>query len=119
VQVASTSDEKLNQPLLQFHKESTADMPLLAVNFDPALVRLLRETRYFLLLRIEVTIQLLHIVMWGVACCWMFPTQHTIMLLGHTCICIVMPAVTAVQQMTYHAASKCLYTNKRLAPHLH
>jgi hypothetical protein len=29
-------------------------MPLLAVNFDPALVRLLRETRYFLLLRIEV-----------------------------------------------------------------
>jgi hypothetical protein len=73
LQVASTSDEKLNQPLLQFHKESTADMPLLAVNFDPALVRLLRETRYFLLLRIEVKIQLLHIVMWGAACCWMFP----------------------------------------------
>lgn len=56
LQVASTSDEKLNQPLLQFHEESTADMPLLAVNFDPALVRLLRETRYFLLLRIEVSL---------------------------------------------------------------
>ena len=55
LQVASTSDEKLNQPLLQFHEESTADMPLLTVNFDPALVRLLRETRYFLLLRIEVS----------------------------------------------------------------
>ncbi|KAF6251999.1 flagellar outer dynein arm heavy chain beta [Scenedesmus sp. NREL 46B-D3] len=53
-QVASTSDEKLNQPLLQFHEASTADMLLLTVNFDPALVRLLRETRYFLLLRIEV-----------------------------------------------------------------
>jgi hypothetical protein len=26
----------------------------LAVNFDPALVRLLRETKYFLLLKIEV-----------------------------------------------------------------
>jgi dynein heavy chain len=55
LQVASTSDEKLNQPLLQFHEESTPDMPLLAVNFDPALVRLLRETRYFLLLHIEVS----------------------------------------------------------------
>jgi dynein heavy chain len=29
-------------------------MPLLAVNFDPALVRLLRETKYFLLLKISV-----------------------------------------------------------------
>jgi dynein heavy chain, axonemal len=27
---------------------------MLAVNFDPALVRLLRETKYFLLLKIEV-----------------------------------------------------------------
>eukprot|EP00879_Flechtneria_rotunda_P005416 GHRR01005708.1.p1 GENE.GHRR01005708.1~~GHRR01005708.1.p1 ORF type:complete len:1495 (+),score=578.36 GHRR01005708.1:300-4784(+) len=53
-QVASTSDAKLNQPLLQFHEDSTGDLPLLAVNFDPALVRLLRETRYFLLLKIEV-----------------------------------------------------------------
>jgi hypothetical protein len=53
-QVSTTSDEKLNQPLLQFHDDATPDMPLLAVNFDPALVRLLRETKYFLLLKISV-----------------------------------------------------------------
>jgi len=54
VQVGQTSDEKLNQPLLQFHEDSTAELQLLAVDFDPALVRLLRETRYFLLLKVEV-----------------------------------------------------------------
>jgi hypothetical protein len=74
LQVASTSDEKLNQPLLQFHEESTADMPLLSVNFDPALVRLLRETRYFLLLRIEVSsaasIQCYEMCVLLRACCW-------------------------------------------------
>jgi dynein heavy chain len=53
-QVAATSDEKLQQALLQFDDEATAEMPLLAVNFDPALVRLLRETKYFLLLKISV-----------------------------------------------------------------
>eukprot|EP00878_Enallax_costatus_P014708 GHUV01015385.1.p1 GENE.GHUV01015385.1~~GHUV01015385.1.p1 ORF type:complete len:890 (+),score=327.73 GHUV01015385.1:1824-4493(+) len=53
-QVDTTSESKLHQPLLQFHEDSTADLPLLAVNFDPALVRLLRETKYFLLLKIEV-----------------------------------------------------------------
>jgi hypothetical protein len=52
--VAATSDEKLNQPLLQFHEESTAELQLLAVNFDPALVRLLKETKYFLLLGVQV-----------------------------------------------------------------
>lgn len=55
LQVAATSDEKLNQPLLQFHEESTTELLFLAVNFDPALVRLLRETKYFLLLHIEVS----------------------------------------------------------------
>jgi dynein heavy chain, axonemal len=46
--VADTSEDKLNQALLA---------PLLGglgVNFDPELVRLLRETKYFLLLKIEV-----------------------------------------------------------------
>ncbi len=53
-QVHATSDEKLNQPLLTFHDDATPELPLLAVNFDPALVRLLRETKYFLQLKIEV-----------------------------------------------------------------
>lgn len=55
VQVDTTSESKLHQPLLQFHEDSTAELPLLTVNFDPALVRLLRETKYFLLLKIEVS----------------------------------------------------------------
>lgn len=54
LQVDVTSESKLHKPLLQFHEDSTSDLPLLAVNFDPALVRLLRETKYFLLLKIEV-----------------------------------------------------------------
>lgn len=45
--VAATSDEKLNQPLLQ---EMAGGV--LGVNFDPELVRLLRETKYFLLLKV-------------------------------------------------------------------
>jgi dynein heavy chain, axonemal len=55
-QVAATSDEKLAQPLLRHAPNSCAERLLLEVNFDPALVRLLRETRYFLLLRIEVSV---------------------------------------------------------------
>lgn len=47
--VAATSEEKLNQPLLQQAAGGT-----LQVNFDPELVRLLRETKYFLLLKVEV-----------------------------------------------------------------
>jgi dynein heavy chain len=54
LQVDSTSEAKLNLPLLQFHEDATPDLPLLAVNFDPALVALLRETKYFLLLQIRV-----------------------------------------------------------------
>lgn len=49
-----TSEAKLNQPLLQFHEDATPDLPLLAVNFDPALVALLRETKYFLLAGVKV-----------------------------------------------------------------
>jgi len=52
-QVAATSDEKLNQPLLRFHEDATPELPLLTLNFDPALVRLLRETKYFLLLKVR------------------------------------------------------------------
>ncbi|KAI8473051.1 MAG: flagellar outer dynein arm heavy chain beta [Monoraphidium minutum] len=53
-QVDCTSEAKLNQPLLQFHEDATPELPLLAVNFDPALVALLRETKYFLLLSMRV-----------------------------------------------------------------
>ena len=63
-QVAATSDEKLNLPLLQVVEPASRDgagnepepdaLGVLAVNFDPALIRLLRETKYFLLLQFEV-----------------------------------------------------------------
>ncbi|PNW78281.1 hypothetical protein CHLRE_09g403800v5 [Chlamydomonas reinhardtii] len=49
-QVAATSDEKLNLPLLSLIEETADGIRVLGVNFDPALVRLLRETKYFLLL---------------------------------------------------------------------
>lgn len=50
----STSSKKLNLPLLkEIKSESVEDLKLLAVNFDPDLVRLLRETKYFLLLKID------------------------------------------------------------------
>lgn len=61
LQVSATSDEKLNQPLLQFHEESTPEMQLLAVNFDPALVRLLKETKYFILLGMQVSARMIGI----------------------------------------------------------
>ena len=55
--VAATSDAKLNQPLL-FVEGSVegigASTPRLNVNFDPDLVRLLRETKYFILLKCDV-----------------------------------------------------------------
>ncbi|MEW5311809.1 MAG: hypothetical protein WDW38_003494 [Sanguina aurantia] len=53
-QVTATSGEKLDMPLLRLVDASSKDAPVLGVNFDPALVRLLRETKYFLLLRVEV-----------------------------------------------------------------
>lgn len=53
-QVALTSDEKLNQPLLILLPEAGPKCPLITTNFDSALVRLLRETKYFLLLGIDV-----------------------------------------------------------------
>lgn len=48
-EVSETSTEKLEQPLL--NKDENG---LLKVNFDPALVRLLREVRYFKLLNLPV-----------------------------------------------------------------
>jgi dynein heavy chain len=56
-QVASTTDAKLNQPLLRFREDATPELQLLAVNFDPALVRLLKETKYFLLLQIQARLR--------------------------------------------------------------
>ena len=54
--VERSSQSKLKLPLLTRTKEgdSEIDAQLLAVNFDPALVRLLREVKYFLLLGLEV-----------------------------------------------------------------
>ncbi|KAK9843805.1 hypothetical protein WJX81_007069 [Elliptochloris bilobata] len=48
-QLLETSDQKLKQPLLTVALEASRVM--LAVNFDPALIALLREVRYFMLLR--------------------------------------------------------------------
>jgi hypothetical protein len=53
-QVGATSVEKLNLPLLRFAPDATADLPLLAVNFDAGLVAALRETRYFSMLGVPV-----------------------------------------------------------------
>ncbi len=44
--ISAISDQKLKQPLMSQDLQGN----VLRVNFDPALVRLLRETRYFLLL---------------------------------------------------------------------
>ncbi|KAA6419077.1 MAG: flagellar outer dynein arm heavy chain beta [Trebouxia sp. A1-2] len=44
--ISAISDQKLKQPLMSQDPQGN----VLRVNFDPALVRLLRETRYFLLL---------------------------------------------------------------------
>jgi len=49
-EIDQSSQEKLRQPLLRRDRESR----LLHVNFDDALVRLLREVKYFLLLKIDV-----------------------------------------------------------------
>jgi len=49
-EIDQTSQDKLRQPLLRRDRDSR----LLHVNFDDALVRLLREVKYFLLLRIQV-----------------------------------------------------------------
>mmetsp|Transcript_13737 Transcript_13737/g.31794 ORF Transcript_13737/g.31794 Transcript_13737/m.31794 type:complete len:4493 (-) Transcript_13737:49-13527(-) len=49
-EIENTSQEKLKQSLLRRDDDS----PYLRVNFDPALVCLLREVKYFLLLKIEV-----------------------------------------------------------------
>lgn len=49
-----TSTEKLAQKVLRLDPHNTTDLHLLAVNFDPQLVNLLRETKYFLSLGIEV-----------------------------------------------------------------
>ena len=50
VEIEHTSDEKLKQCLLKRDKDSR----LLSVNFDSALIRLLREVKYFLLLKLDV-----------------------------------------------------------------
>lgn len=52
--VMQTSTEKLALKLLKMDPHNTTDLHLLAVNFDPQLVNLLRETKYFLSLGVEV-----------------------------------------------------------------
>jgi dynein heavy chain len=50
--IEDSSQAKLKNPLLR--REVTENSSLLFVNFDPVLVRLLREVKYFLLLGLEV-----------------------------------------------------------------
>ena len=54
--VEKSSVEKLNLPLLTktLDEEGEVALQLLSVNFDAALIRLLREVKYFLLLGLEV-----------------------------------------------------------------
>lgn len=53
--IEDTSQAKLRQPLiLRGNDEKDNSMYLLKVNFDPVLVRLLREVKYFLLLGLEI-----------------------------------------------------------------
>jgi len=49
--VSNTSEAKLKLPLL---RRQDGDLPLLHVNFDPRLVCLLREVKYFLALKVDV-----------------------------------------------------------------
>ena len=53
-EVANTSDDKLKLPLLI--KAPNSDV-LIQVNFDPALVRLLREVKYFIILGVDIPLQ--------------------------------------------------------------
>eukprot|EP00892_Ulva_mutabilis_P012050 jgi/Ulvmu1/9217/UM005_0317.1 len=53
-QVSQISTEKLALKLLRLDPQDTSDLHLMEVNFDPALINLLRETKYFLSLGIEV-----------------------------------------------------------------
>lgn len=48
------SNEKLALKLLRLDTLDTSDLHLVEVNFDPALINLLRETKYFLSLGVEV-----------------------------------------------------------------
>ena len=50
--IEDSSQSKLKNPLLR--REITDSVSLLHVNFDPILVKLLREVKYFLLLGLEV-----------------------------------------------------------------
>lgn len=50
-EVAKTSDDKLKLPLLTTDPHNEV---LIRVNFDPALVRLLREVKYFLILGVDI-----------------------------------------------------------------
>ena len=57
--IESVGQEKLKQPLLVQYTDGGFDgkgkgLPLLRVNFDPALVKLLREVRYFRLMHLDV-----------------------------------------------------------------
>ena len=52
-EVEKSSQAKLKNPLLRSENDPEYGYPLLYVNFDPLLVRLLREVKYFLLLGFE------------------------------------------------------------------
>ena len=50
-EVAKTSEDKLKLPLLNTDAHNEV---LIRVNFDPALVRLLREVKYFMILKVDI-----------------------------------------------------------------
>merc|ERR1712097_67361 len=52
-EMEKSSQAKLKNPLLRSENDVEFGYPLLYVNFDPLLVRLLREVKYFLLLGFE------------------------------------------------------------------
>ena len=52
VKAEETGEERLKLNLLT--RDDTAELPFIAVNFDPMITRLLREVKYFLLLGVEV-----------------------------------------------------------------
>ena len=52
-EVEATSEERLKHPLMT-RVPNDENLPFIKVNFDPALVRLLREVKYFLLLEVNV-----------------------------------------------------------------
>jgi dynein heavy chain len=53
-EISETSDARLKLPLLRPGPNASGELSFVQVNFDPDLVRLLKEVKYFLLIGVEV-----------------------------------------------------------------